>query len=80
MSRRLPDLPIGDGAAHPHPTIRAVTGRHLEGDGESVVVGPELHLAVSVDLDVIPDGAAGQGRMWSENVVSTRAGPPVIFA
>jgi hypothetical protein len=33
-----------------------VEGRHLEGDGESVVVGgPELHLSVSVD--VIPDGA-----------------------
>jgi hypothetical protein len=31
--------PIGDGAAHSHPTIRAVAGRHLEGDGESVVVG-----------------------------------------
>ena len=29
--------PIGDGAAHPHPTIRAVAGRHLEGDGESAV-------------------------------------------
>ncbi len=47
---------VDDGAAHPDPTVRAVTGRHLEGDGESVVVvGPELHLAVSVD--VIPDGA-----------------------
>ena len=44
--------PIGDGAAHPHPTIRAVAGRHLEGDGESAVRG--LHVAVNVD--VIPDG------------------------
>ena len=55
MSRRLPDHSIDDGATHPDPTVRAVEGRHLEGDGESVVVGPELHLAVSVD--VIPDGA-----------------------
>jgi len=46
---------VDDSATHPDPAVRAIAGRHLEGDGESVVVGPEPHLAVGVD--VIPDGA-----------------------
>ena len=29
---------VDDGATHPDPAVRAVAGRHLEGDGESVVV------------------------------------------
>ena len=36
--------------------VRAVEGRHLESDAGRVVVGPEPHLAVGVD--VIPDAPA----------------------
>ncbi len=70
--------PIGDGAAHPHPTIRAVAGRYLEGDGESVVVvgGPNFILPSAWTSSRMAP-ARTRGRMSSENVVSTRARPPV---